>query len=257
MARRHGDRLAVGSAILGFGRVLIAGVDEVRRLRVRLLVIEDEQAMAAALQRGLLAEGYVVEVSRDGEDGLWRALEFEFDAVVLDIMLPKLNGFLVARGIREAGCDVPILMLSAKDGEYDLAEALDLGADDYLSKPFSYPVLLARLRALIRRGSTARSAVLVAGDLRVDVAEHRCWRGDAEISLSPKEFALASYLMLHVGELLDKQDILRHVWDDSDAFDSNVVEVYVGYLRRKLDKPFGRACIETVRGRGYRLNPDG
>jgi len=223
---------------------------------VRLLVIEDEVAMANALRRGLQAEGYVVDVAHDGEDGLWQALEFDFDAVVLDLMLPKMNGFLVARGIRDAGRDVPILMLSAKDGEYDQTEALDIGADDYLAKPFSYPVLLARLRALIRRGSTSRSAVLEAGDLRVDVAEHRCWRGDVEVELSPKEFALASYLMLHAGELLHKQDILRHVWDDADSFDTNIVEVYVGYLRRKVDVPFGRRSIETVRGRGYRLNRD-
>ena len=212
--------------------------------------------MANALRRGLQAEGYVVDVAHDGEDGLWQALEFDFDAVVLDLMLPKMNGFLVARGIRDAGSDVPILMLSAKDGEYDQTEALDIGADDYLAKPFSYPVLLARLRALIRRGSTSRSAVLEAGDLRVDVAEHRCWRGDIEIELSPKEFALASYLVLHAGELLHKQDILRHVWDDADSFDTNVVEVYIGYLRRKVDVPFGRRSIETVRGRGYRLNSD-
>ncbi len=212
--------------------------------------------MANALRRGLQAEGYVVDVAHDGEDGLWQALEFDFDAIVLDLMLPKMNGFLVARGIRDAGSDVPILMLSAKDGEYDQTEALDIGADDYLAKPFSYPVLLARLRALIRRGSTSRSAVLEAGDLRVDVAEHRCWRGDIEIELSPKEFALASYLVLHAGELLHKQDILRHVWDDADSFDTNVVEVYIGYLRRKVDVPFGRRSIETVRGRGYRLNSD-
>ena len=223
---------------------------------VRVLLVEDEASMAASLQRGLEAEGYVVEVASDGEDGLWRATEFSFDVIVLDIMLPKMNGFMVARGLRDAGRDVPVLMLTAKNGEFDQAEALDMGADDFLSKPFSYPVLLARLRALIRRGSAQRSSVLVAGDLRVDLVAHRCWRGDTEITLTPREFALVAYLALHVGELITKQDLLRHVWGDEDS-DANVVEVYIGYLRRKIDAPFGRTSIETVRGGGYRLVADG
>ena len=219
---------------------------------VRVLIIEDELLMAASLKQGLEAEGYVVDVAHDGIDGLWRATEFEFDAVLLDIMLPGINGFVVAQRLRALGRDVPILMLTAKDGELDQAEALDIGADDFLSKPFSYPVLLARLRALIRRGSSPQSAVLVVGDLRIDVATHECWRGEVPVELTPKEFALIEFLAHHPGAVLTKAELLRHVWDD-DRFNGNVVEVYVGYLRRKIDVPFGRTSIETVRGSGYRL----
>jgi DNA-binding response OmpR family regulator len=224
---------------------------------MRVLIIEDDASMAASLQKGLEAEGYIVDVTFDGQDGLWCATEFEFDAVVLDIMMPKLNGFLVVKGLREAGRTVPVLMLSAKDGELDQTEALDMGADDYLSKPFSYPILLARLRALIRRGSTMRTSILSAGDLQIDVSAHRCTRGETEIELTPKEFELMAYLLLHAGRLVTKQELLRHVWSDDDTFDTNIVEVYVGYLRRKIDVPFGRTSIETVRGHGYRLADDG
>ena len=228
------------------------------RLReMRVLIIEDDTSMAASLQKGLEAEGYIVDVAFDGQDGLWCATEFSFDAIVLDIMMPKLNGFLVVKGLRDAGRTAPVLMLSAKDGEVDQTEALDMGADDFLSKPFSYPILLARLRALIRRGSTFQTSILSAGDLQVDVVAHRCTRGEREIELTPKEFDLIAYLLLHAGTLVSKQELLRHVWSDDDTFDTNIVEVYIGYLRKKIDIPFGRSSIETVRGHGYRLADDG
>jgi DNA-binding response OmpR family regulator len=224
---------------------------------MRVLLVEDEDSMARSLRRGLTSEGYVVDVSPDGEDGLWRATEFDYDVVVLDLMLPRLNGFEVAARLREAGSRVPILMLTAKVGELDQAEALDAGADDFLSKPFSYPVLLARLRALIRRDSLQRSSVLTAGDLRVDVSQRRCWRGEEEVMLTAREFAVLVYLLHHEGELVSKQELLRHVWEDDEAVTPNTVEVFVGYLRRKIDTPFDRQTIETVRGGGYRLVVDG
>ncbi len=222
---------------------------------MRVLIVEDEVSMANALKAGLELEGYLVDVSHDGLDGLWRATEFDFDVMVLDVMLPGLNGFLVAKRLREAGRDVPILMLSAKDGDLDQAEALDTGADDFLAKPFSYPLLLARLRALIRRGSSHRSSVLTVGDLRIDAAAHRCWRGETQIELTPRELALVSYLAHREGAIVSKAELLRHVWPD-DETDPNTVEVYVGYVRRKIDAPFRRASIQTVRGRGYRLVAD-
>jgi DNA-binding response OmpR family regulator len=222
---------------------------------MRVLIVEDEVSMANALKAGLELEGYLVDVSHDGLDGLWRATEFDFDVMVLDVMLPGLNGFLVAKRLREAGRNVPILMLSAKDGDLDQAEALDTGADDFLAKPFSYPLLLARLRALIRRGSSHTSSVLTVGDLHIDVAAHRCRRGDTEIELTPRELALVGYLAHREGAIVSKAELLRHVWPD-DETDPNTVEVYVGYVRRKIDAPFGRASIQTVRGRGYRLVAD-
>ncbi|MBV9293029.1 MAG: response regulator transcription factor [Frankiales bacterium] len=224
---------------------------------MRVLVVEDEAAMADALARGLTAAGFAVDVSRDGEDGLWRATEVEYDAVVLDLMLPKLSGYDVVRRMRAADVWTPVLMLTAKDGEYDVSDALDLGADDYLVKPFSFVVLLARLRALMRRGGRERPAVLTAGDLVVDPAGRSCHRGDVEIRLTAREFAVLEYLMRRCGEVVRKRDLLEHVWDDYFAGDPNVVEVYVGYLRRKIDQPFGRAAISTVRGAGYRLEADG
>jgi two-component system OmpR family response regulator len=223
---------------------------------VRVLIVEDEASMAASLQRGLEAEGYVVEVASDGDDGLWRAVEGSFDAVVLDLMVPKRNGFLVASALRAAGKDVPILVLTAKDGEWDQAEALDRGADDYLTKPFSYPVLLARLRALVRRSRGSTGPELVAGDLRVDPAAHRCWRGDVEIELTVREFALLEALILRTGHVVSKSDLMDLVWGGDLDVTPNAVEVYVGYVRRKIDAAFGRASIETVRGIGYRLVPD-
>jgi two-component system OmpR family response regulator len=209
------------------------------------------------VKRGLEAEGFAVDVAATGIDGLWLARERAYDAVVLDILLPGMNGYQVCATLRNEGNLVPILVLTAKDGEWDEAEALDTGADDYLTKPFSYVVLLARLRALLRRGAAARPPVLSAGDLRVDPAAHRCFRGDVEIHLTPREFAVLEFLMRHAGEAVTKQAVLEHVWDAGFEGDANVVEVYVSYLRRKVDAPFGRAAIETVRGVGYRLAPDG
>jgi DNA-binding response OmpR family regulator len=228
-----------------------------RRDQVRVLVVEDEVRLAEALQMGLQAEGFTADVAHDGEQGLHLAVERPYDAVVLDVMLPKLNGYRVCQRLRAAGNWVPVLMLSAKDGEYDQAEGLDVGADDYMVKPFSYVVLVARLRALIRRGAPARPAVLQAGDLRLDPARHEVRRGGQPIELTPREFALLEYLLRRRDEVVGKQDILEHVWDAHYEGDPNVVEVYVGYLRRKIDTPFGRHSLQTVRGAGYRLTGDG
>jgi DNA-binding response OmpR family regulator len=220
---------------------------------VRVLVVEDEVRLAEALRTGLQAEGFAADVAHDGEEGLHLAVERGYDAVVLDVMLPKLNGYRVCQRLRAAGNWVPVLMLSAKDGEYDQAEGLDVGADDYMVKPFSYVVLVARLRALIRRGRPERPALLRAGDLRLDPARHEVGRGDRPIDLTPREFALLEYLLRRRDEVVPKQDILEHVWDAHYDGDPNVVEVYVGYLRRKIDAPFGRRSLQTVRGAGYRL----
>jgi DNA-binding response OmpR family regulator len=220
---------------------------------VRVLVVEDEVRLAEALRTGLRAEGFVADVAHDGEEGLHLAVERGYDAIVLDVMLPKLNGYRVCQRLRAAGNWVPVLMLSAKDGEYDQAEGLDVGADDYMVKPFSYVVLVARLRALIRRGRPARPALLSAGDLRLDPARHEVGRGGQPIDLTPREFALLEYLLRRRDEVVPKQDILEHVWDAHYDGDPNIVEVYVGYLRRKIDAPFGRRSLQTVRGAGYRL----
>jgi DNA-binding response OmpR family regulator len=222
-------------------------------MAVRILVVEDEAAMASSLARGLQAEGYSVEVAGDGEAGLERARSGSFDAMILDLMLPRMSGYEVVSELRSSGVTVPVLMLTAKQGEFDQTESLDSGADDFLSKPFSYPVLLARLRALIRRGGAPRGAVLEVGDLRLDTANHRCWRGEEEISLTRRELSLLSYLMHRPGQTVSKGELLDHVWDPETDRDPNVVEVYVGYLRRKLDQPGGPAHIDTVRSLGYRL----
>jgi two-component system OmpR family response regulator len=224
---------------------------------MRVLIVDDEVRLADAVRRGLEAEGFVVDVAHDGHEGLWRAREGTYDAIVLDIMLPGVNGYRICSMLREQGDWTPILMLTAKDGEFDEAEALDTGADDFLSKPFSFVVLTARLRALMRRGTPERPAVLTAGDLRLDPASHRCWRGTEEVVLTPREFSLLEYLLRRVGQVATRAEILDHVWDPAYDGDSNVVEVYVGYLRRKIDAPFGRRALETVRGVGYRLAPDG
>ena len=224
---------------------------------MRVLVVEDDPSMLASLQRGLTAEGYVVDTAADGEEGLFAALGDTYDAIVLDVMLPRRNGFSVVAELRRGGHTTPVLMLSAKDGEFDQTEALDAGADDYVTKPFSYPVLLARLRALLRRSSTQTSAVLELGDLRVDTSSHRCWRGETEIALTAKELALLVYLLHRPDAVVRKTELLDHVWDVGADPDTNVVEVYVGYLRKKIDAPFGRSSIETVRGVGYRLVADG
>lgn len=224
---------------------------------MRVLVVEDEKQLAAGLRSGLEAEGFAVDVAFDGTDGLWMAREHPYDAIVLDIMLPGLNGFRVCAALREEGNWTPILMLTAKDGELDEAEALDTGADDYLTKPFSYVVLVARLRALLRRGARERPAVLDAGDLRLDPASRQVWRGDTEVSLTARESALLEYLLRRRGEVVSKRDILAHVWDDNFEGDPNIIEVYIRRLRTKLDRPFGREAVETIRGAGYRIDPDG
>jgi DNA-binding response OmpR family regulator len=224
---------------------------------VRVLVVEDEKRLAAGLKRGLEAEGFATDVALDGTDGLWMARENPYDAIVLDIMLPGLNGYRLCAALRDEGNWTPILMLTAKDGEFDEAEALDTGADDYVTKPFSYVVLVARLRALIRRGAGERPAVLEAGDLRFDPGSRRAWRGETEVTLTAREMALLEFLLRRRGEVVSKTDILEHVWDYEFEGDLNIVEVYVRHLRNKLDRPFARNAIETVRGAGYRLAADG
>jgi two-component system OmpR family response regulator len=224
---------------------------------MRVLVVDDEVRLAETVRRALTAEGFNVDVAHDGAEGLWAASENAYDAVVLDIMLPKLNGYRVCEQLRGAGIWTPVLMLTAKDGEYDQADAFDLGADDYLTKPFSFVVLIARLRALIRRGAPERPAVLVAGDLQLDPARRRVYRGEQEIALTPREFGLLYFLLRHRGDVVTKTEILQNVWDAHYDGDPNVVEVYVGYLRRKIDAPYDRKSIETVRGMGYRLVADG
>lgn len=208
--------------------------------------------IARALVDGLRGEGYVVEHTENGDEAIWMATETAYDAIVLDVMLPGANGYVVCRTLREQGVHTPILMLTAKDGEYDQAEGLDMGADDYVTKPFSFVVLLARLRALLRRGPIERSSVLHLDDLVLDPAAHSCRRGGADIELTPREFALLHYLMHHRGRTITKQELIEHVWGD-ELIDPNVVQVYVGYLRRKIDDPFGTDTITTVRGVGYRL----
>ncbi|MGH9251637.1 MAG: response regulator transcription factor [Acidimicrobiales bacterium] len=224
---------------------------------MRILVVEDEQRLAAGLRAGLEAEGFAVDVASTGVDGLWLARERPPDAIVLDIMLPGLNGYVVCRTLRAEQIWTPILMLTAKDGEWDQVEALDTGADDYLTKPFSHAVLVARLRALLRRGAAARPAVLAAGDLRLDPAARRVWRGPTELELTARETSLLEFLLRHRGDVVSKHDILKHVWDFDFDGDPNIVEVYVGHLRRKVDRPFGRTAIRTLRGAGYRLEADG
>ena len=209
--------------------------------------------MASSLRRGLAAEGYAVEVASDGEDGLWLATENEFDVIVLDVMLPKLDGFEVVAELRRLGHGTPVLMLTAKDADRDQADALDAGADDYLAKPFSYVVLLARLRALIRRSAGLADPIVTIDDLRVDTVAHRCWRREQLIALTAREFALLEYLAVRAGSVVSKIELIEHVWDTARDPDTNVVEVYIGYLRRKIDDPFDHPLLHTVRGVGYRL----
>jgi two-component system OmpR family response regulator len=255
MPRESGASLGVGCGPTK--RVASRSPEMWNRGVMRILVVDDEKNLALALKRGLQAEGASVDIALTGTDGLWMARENPYDALVVDIMLPGINGFEICNRLRQEANWTPILMLTAKDGELDEAEALDAGADDYLTKPFSYVVLLARLRALLRRGSKARPAVLTAGDLRVDPAAHRCHRGASEIQLTAREFSILEYLMRHSDEVVSKRDILEHVWDYDFEGDSNIVEVYIRYLRNKIDRPFGRRAIETVRGCGYRVAADG
>ena len=225
---------------------------------VRVLVVEDERRLAAAVKRGLEAEGFAVDLAHDGVSGLHMAREGGYDSVVLDIMLPGLSGYRVCAQLRAEENWVPVLFLSAKDGEYDQADGLDLGADDYLTKPFSYVVLAARLRALLRRGAVPRPAVLRAGDLSLDPATRAVRRGEVMIDLTGREFSLLEYLLRRAGQVVAKAELLAHVWDDPEEIvDLNVVEVYIGYLRRKIDAPFGRQAVRTVRGAGYLLAADG
>jgi two-component system OmpR family response regulator len=212
--------------------------------------------MAALLERGLREEGYAVDVATDGTDALWHVTEHDYDAVVLDVMLPGIDGFEVCRRAREKGRWAPVLLLTARDAVGDRVRGLDAGADDYLTKPFSFAELAARLRALIRRGGTQRPAALEVGNLRLDPARHLVTRGDVEIALSPKEQALLELLMRRAGEVVTRTQILDHVWDYAYDGTSNVVDQYVAYLRRKVDRPFGRSDIETVRGVGYRMRAD-
>jgi DNA-binding response OmpR family regulator len=224
---------------------------------MRLLVIEDDKRLAATLRRGLEAEGFSVDNALDGEDGFWLASENQYDGIVLDIMLPKLNGFQVCAKLREAGIWTPILMLTAKHGELDEAEALDTGADDYLTKPFSYVVLIAHVRALVRRGAVERPAVLTSGDLTIDPAARTCHRGCVLLDLTSKELAIIELLARRQGGVASKAEILEHAWDFAYDGDPSVIEVHISNIRRKIDKPFGTSSLLTVRGAGYRLVADG
>jgi two-component system, OmpR family, response regulator len=220
---------------------------------MRVLVVEDDLKMASLLRRGLLEEGLAADVARTGDDALWMAEATEYDAIVLDVMLPGTDGFEVCRRLRESGRWSPVLMLTARDAVEDRVAGLDAGADDYLTKPFSFAELLARLRALARRAPLERPTVLEAGDLRLDPATRRAWRGDVEIGLTAKEFALLETFMRRPGEVLSRYQLLEHCWDYGYENRSNVVDVYVRYLREKVDRPFGRSSLETVRGAGYRF----
>jgi DNA-binding response OmpR family regulator len=223
---------------------------------MRVLVVEDNLVLADTVARGLSAEGFTVEVTHDGADGLWRAREHPYAAIVLDLLLPALNGFEVCRTLRAEGVWTPILVLTAKSGEWDEAETLDMGADDFLSKPFSFVVLVARLRALVRRGSTPRAAVMSAGTLVLDHYTHSCHRRGVEVRLTPREFSVLATLVRRDGGVVSKQEILNEVWGHEFGGDPNIVEVYVRYLRKKIDLPFGLDTIETVPHVGYRVVSD-
>jgi len=224
---------------------------------MRVLIVEDEAKMAGLIRRGLEREGMAVDTAGTGEDALWKAGSVEYDAILLDLMLAGIDGLEVCRRLREAGVWSPILMLTARDAIRDRVAGLDRGADDYLTKPFSYAELLARLRALVRRGRPERPVELRAGDLRLDPATRRVWRGEDEIALSAKEFALLETFMRRPGEVLSRFQLLEHAWDYEYENRSNIVDSYVRLLRKKVDKPFGTESIQTVRGAGYRLREDG
>ncbi len=224
---------------------------------MRLLVVEDDVKMASLLRRGLGEDGSAVDVARSGEDAVWMAAAAPYDAVILDVMLPGIDGFETCRRLRDDGVWAPVLLLTARDAVEDRVAGLDGGADDYLVKPFSFAELSARLRALVRRGRPERPAVLEAGSLRLDPASRRAWRGTAEIELSAKEYGLLEAFMRRPGQVLSRLELLEHAWDFGYENRSNVIDVYVRYLREKVDRPFGVESIETVRGAGYRLREDG
>ncbi len=225
---------------------------------MKLLVIEDDVKIATAVKRGLEAEGFTVEVVFDGTEGLWLATEGRYDLIILDIMLPGRNGYQICADLRAAGNWTPILMLTAKDGDLDEAEALDTGADDYLTKPFSFPVLVARVRSVLRRvGGRGLPTPAQAGDLMIDPAARRVWRGETEVTVTARQFDVLEFLIRRAGQVMSKREILDGVWQYDFAGDANIVEVYIGRLRSLIDEPFGRQAIETVRGAGYRLAVDG
>ena len=221
---------------------------------MKVLMVEDDRKIASAVRRGLQAEGFTVEIASDGLEGRWKAIEGGYDLVILDLMLPGRNGFQVCADLRAAGVWIPILVLTAKDGEWDEAEALDTGADDYLTKPFSFPVLVARVRALLRRAPGGAPAPVTVGDLRIEPAARRVWRAGSEIHLTSREFDVLEFLVRRAGEVHSKRDIVAGVWEFDYEGDPNIVEVYVRRLRRKLDEPFGVDTITTVRGAGYRID---
>jgi two-component system OmpR family response regulator len=233
----------------------LSSVDE-HNGRMRILIVEDELKMASLLRRGLLEEGHAVDVARTGHEALVSARAVDYDAVVLDLMLPGLDGIEVCRRLRQDGVWAPVLMLTARDAVEDRVAGLDAGADDYLPKPFAFAELLARLRALVRRGGPERPAVLEVGDLRLDPATRQAWRGETEIRLSGKEFALLETFMRRPGQVLSRYQLVEHAWDYAYEHRSNVVDVYIRYLRDKVDRPFGRESLETVRGVGYRLRKE-
>lgn len=224
---------------------------------MRLLVVEDEVRLASGLRAGLEAEGFAVDVALDGVDGLWMARENHYDALVLDVMLPGLNGNAICAQLRADDVWTPILLLTARDSDREQVDGLDGGADDYMTKPFSFAVLVAHLRALLRRDVRERPPVLAVGDLRLDLAAKRAWRGEVEVPLTVREQALLEFLMRRSGEVVSKRSILEHVWTSDFECDSNIVEVYIRHLRNKVDRPFGRNTIVTVRGAGYRLTTNG
>jgi two-component system OmpR family response regulator len=223
----------------------------------RVLIVEDQARLAATLKRGLEREGFAVDVALDGADGHWLASQGVYDVLVLDIMLPGKDGFSICAELRAAGIWTPVLMLTARDSAHDVVRSLDTGADDYLTKPFSFMVLVARVRALLRRGAHERPTVLESGDLRLDPAAHRCFRGPEEVELTSREFRVLEFLMRAGGDIVSKASIIDNVWDFAFDGDPNIVEVYIRRLRKKIDEPFGRRSIETVRGEGYRLAADG
>jgi two-component system OmpR family response regulator len=223
---------------------------------MRLLIVEDEPKLAALVARGLREEGYAVDVADRGEDALWMAHAVPYDAILLDVMLPGTDGFDVCRSLRRERVWSPILMLTARDGVGDRVTGLDAGADDYLPKPFAFDELLARVRALVRRAPAERPVILEVGSLRLDPAAHRAWRGEAELDLSPKELALLEVFMRNPGRVLSRSRLFDSAWDRSYERRSNIVDVYIRYLRDKIDRPFACASLETVRGTGYRLRDD-